>query len=401
MADVIVVGGGVSGLTFAWKAAAAGRRVRVLEAADRPGGCVHSHRLPDGFWFELGAHTVYNSYGGFLGLAEATGAVRSLIGRGPARKRFGLLRRDEYLWLTPPRVLLALDWLEAAISLPGGLWRRREGETVYSHYSRLVGRRNYDRVLSPFLEAVPSQKADGFPAEGPGSLFKKRPRRGDYPRSFGFEGGLQSVCEAAAALPGVELETGAEAVRVSRGGAGLSVTLADGRAESAPWVAVAVSPDRAALLLRDDFHELADAVAKVATVEVDTAAVVLPRERCWLPEIAFLVPVDDLFHSAVTRDPFPHPSRRAVAFHFRPGIPREPRLRRMAEVLRLPVEDLGQVIETRKTLPAPALGHGELVAEIDRCLAGGRLALTGNYFAGLAIEDCVQRSVAEWNRVAM
>jgi protoporphyrinogen/coproporphyrinogen III oxidase len=400
MVDVIVVGGGVSGLTFAWKAAAAGRTVRVLEATDRPGGCIQSHRLPDGFWFELGAHTVYNSYGGFLGLAEAAGAVRGLVGRGGARKRFGLLRQGEYTWLTPPRVLLALDWLEAALALPGGLFRPRQGETVYSHYSRLVGRKNYDRVLSPFLEAVPSQKADGFPAEGPGSLFKKRPRRGDYPRSFGFQGGLQSVCDAAATLPGVELATGAEAVRVARAGAGLAVTLADGRTEAARVVAVAVSPDRAAALLRDDFHELADAVAKVATVEVETAAVVLPRERCWLPEVAFLVPVDDLFHSAVTRDPFPDPARRALAFHFRPGVPRAARLRRMAEVLRLPVEDLGPVVEARKTLPAPALGHGELVAEMDRCLAGGRLALTGNYFAGMAIEDCVQRSVAEWQRVA-
>ena len=90
-----------------------------------------------------------------------------------------------------------------------------------------------------------------------------------------------------------------------------------------------------------------------------------------------------------------------MAFHFRPGLGREARLHRMAEVLRLPVEELGQVIEARRTLPAPALGHGDLVAEMDRCLAGGRLALTGNYFAGLAIEDCVQRSVSEWRRVAM
>jgi UDP-galactopyranose mutase len=72
----------------------------------------------------------------------------------------------------------------------------------------------------------------------------------------------------------------------------------------------------------------------------------------------------------------------------------------MAAVLRVPRTDLGEVVETRRTLPAPALGHGEIVAELDRLLAGGRLALTGNYFAGLAIEDCVQRSFAEWKRIA-
>ncbi len=399
MSDVIVVGGGVSGLTFAWKAAAAGRTVRVLERASRVGGCVHSHRRSDGFWFEMGAHTAYNSYGAFLELAAATGAVRAMLRREQARKRFGLLRAGAYTWLTPPRVLWAMDWAEAARSFPRGVLRRKSGETVYSYYSGLVGRRNYDRLLSPFLEAVPSQKADGFPAAGPGSLFKRRPRSKAYPRSYGFQGGLQAVCEAAASFPGVTVETGVEVVSVARDGAGYSVYTADGRNLAAPCLAVAAPPDRAVALLRDDFHELSDVVAKIRTVDVDSVGVVLPHEKCWMPEVAFLVPVDDLFHSAVTRDPFPDPAQRAFAFHFRPGLSRDARLRRVSEILRVPLPELGDVVESRATLPSPALGHAEVVAEIDRCLAGGKLALTGNYFGGLAIEDCASRSVEEWQRV--
>ena len=46
------------------------------------------------------------------------------------------------------------------------------------------------------------------------------------------------------------------------------------------------------------------------------------------------------------------------------------------------------------------MGHGDIVAALDSRLAGGRLALTGNYFQGLAIEDCVQRSFAEWERLS-
>jgi UDP-galactopyranose mutase len=46
------------------------------------------------------------------------------------------------------------------------------------------------------------------------------------------------------------------------------------------------------------------------------------------------------------------------------------------------------------------LGHDRTVHELDRLLAGQRLALTGNYFSGLAIEDCVLRSRAEWRRVS-
>ncbi len=398
--DVIVVGGGVSGLTFAWKAAAAGRAVRVLERSERVGGCLNSHRRPDGFWFEMGAHTAYNSYGTFLELAEATGAVRGLMRRQQARKQFGLLRGGEYLWFTPPRILWALDWWEAALAFPRGVLRKRSGETVYSYYAGLVGRRNYGRLLSPFLHAVPSQKADGFPAAGPGSLFKTRPRRKDYPRSFGFQGGLQSVCDGAAALPGVTVETGAEVVSVARDGAGYSVYTADGRNLSAPVLAVAAPLRRAVDLLRDDFHELSGVLARIGTVEVQSVGVALPRERCWMPEAAFLVPADDLFHSAVTRDPFPDPVQRAFAFHFRAGPSRDQRIDRMAEVLRVPRAELGEVVEAQASLPSPAVGHGDVVAEIDRCLAGGRLALCGNYFGGLAIEDCALRSAGEWRRVS-
>jgi UDP-galactopyranose mutase len=399
-ADVIVVGAGISGLSLAWRAARDGRKVVVLERAARVGGCFHSHRTPDGFWFEMGAHTTYNSYGGFLDLIVGAGVADRIVERGPARATFGLLHGGEVEWLTPPKVLLRLSWLEAALHFPFGVFRKKEGETVYSYYAHLIGRRNYDRLLSAFFAAVPSQKADGFPVEGPGSLFKKRPRRKEFPRSFGIQGGLQTVCEAAARVPGVSVETGVAVTRVAAKGSGFAVTTADGRTLEAPRVAVAAPPDAAAGLLRDGFHELASAIARVGTVAVESAGVVLPRSKCWMPPCAFVVPVDDLFFSCVTRDPFPDPERRGFAFHFRPGVSRADKLRRMSEVLRVSREDLGEPVEERRTLPAPALGHAEIVRDVDACLAGSGLAVAGNYFAGLAIEDCVGRSFSEWARIA-
>ena len=398
--DVIVVGAGVSGIAFAYQAVRAGRTVLLLEREPRVGGCLHSHRTPDGFWFEMGAHTTYNSYGGFLDIAVASSAAKKIVERGPARGRFGLVRGEDYRWLTPPKVLLQLNWLEAAIHFPFNVLRAKDGQTVYSYYSRLIGRRNYDRVLGPFFAAVPSQSADAFPIEGPGSLFKKRPRREEFVRSFGFQGGLQTLAEDAVRLPGIELETGVDVAGVARGGSGYVVTTADGRTLEAEIVAVATPPDVARRILDQDFHEVAIAIARVKTVEVESHGVVLPREKCWMPEVAFVIPVDDMFHSAVTRDPFPDPARRAFAFHFKPGHTRETRIRRMAEVLRLRPEELGPVVDGRRVLPSPALGHADVVKELDRCLAGGRLALTGNYFQGLAIEDCVIRSNEEWARVA-
>jgi protoporphyrinogen oxidase len=50
-------------------------------------------------------------------------------------------------------------------------------------------------------------------------------------------------------------------------------------------------------------------------------------------------------------------------------------------------------------LPALRKGHAELVRRIDRALAGTRLALTGNWFVGVSIEDCLTRSRQEMDRL--
>ena len=82
--DLIVVGGGISGLSLAHLFASAGSQVVVLERSPRLGGCLHSEQLESGFWFEMGAHTCYNSYGGLIRLIEANDQVPQLLARAKA-----------------------------------------------------------------------------------------------------------------------------------------------------------------------------------------------------------------------------------------------------------------------------------------------------------------------------
>jgi UDP-galactopyranose mutase len=399
--DAIVIGGGISGLAFACRAAAAGKVALVLERSERLGGCIDTRRPDPTFWLEMGAHTCYNSYGSFIEIVETCGLRERIQPRGKARRCFALHSGGKLTAMGPFSVFLQFDPWEILRAVPSWPFAGKDGQTIRSYYSRLVGRQNYDRILGPFMAAVPSQSADDWPASGPGSLFKKRSRRKDVARSFTFRDGLSTIVAGIAARPGVHTLTGAPVRDVRRAGRGFQVTTADGRRFEAPVVALAVPPPEAATVARADFPELAGQLAGIRMASIDTLGVVVARGKVTIPEIAFLVPRDDIFFSVVTRDPVVDPARRAFTFHFRTGYSRAEKLSRVSDVLGIGESDLLEVCEGTTALPSPVLGHGDRMREIDRLLEGGRLAVTGNYFAGLAIEDCVLRSSAEWTRCSV
>jgi len=400
--DVVIIGGGISGLSFAFHAARAGRAVRVIEQDTRAGGCLDTRTSPDGFWIELGAHTCYNSYGAFIELLEGLDLLGELQPRGKPVLRFlagdavlpgknlgGLLRRMS-LW-------------ELARSLPRMIGASPDGRTVRSHYGRIVGAGNYERVLGPMLSAVPSQCADEFPAD---MLFKKRPRRKDVLRSFTLKGGLGAVIDRIARRPGVTITTGRAATAVERDGAGFVVTLADGERLGAELVAIATPPRTAARLVSGIVPDVAGKLGELGEANVDSMGVVVGADKvAGVPYSTFLIPAGpgaphrDIFHSVVTRDVVPDATWRGFVFHFHPGHGEAERLARVTALLGVARADLAQVTERRTVLPSPVLGHRDVIAGLDAALGGSRLAVTGNWFAGLAIEDCVVRSRAEWQRV--
>jgi UDP-galactopyranose mutase len=394
--DVLVIGGGISGASFAFHAATAGRRVAVVEREGQAGGCLDTQSTPAGFWYELGGHTCYNSYGAFLELLEGCGLLGELQARGKSVLRF--LEGDELVGGSNLLLLLKLfDKTELLRALPRWIGARQEGETVRSYYSRLVGSRNYARVLGPMLSAVPSQTADAFPAT---MLFKKRERRKDVLRSFTLRGGLRRAAEAALGQPGIESLPGRAALGVERSGAGFAATLDDGARLEADVLALAVPPSAAAGLLERVLPEVSAQAAKVREAHVESLGFAVRADRVGVPYATFFIPLEDAFHSIVTRDVVSDADWRGFAVHFRPGTAGEERVQRAARVLRIQPQDMEAVTERQRVLPSPVLGHADLVAAIDRDLKGQRIAVTGNWFAGLAIEDCVLRSRAEWQRIA-
>ena len=387
--DVAVLGAGISGLSAAHTCARAGLNCLVLEEAATPGGCIHTIRTSDGFWFELGTHTLYNSYGSLLDILEATELTSAIVRR----------QRAPFRLLVEGKVRSVPSQL-AMVGLLASAWRalteKKANRSVADYYGRLVGKRNWQHVFSPLFSAVPCQRADDFPAE---MLFKRRPRRKEFPRSFTLKRGLSTLVDRLTANERVTLRTNAAARALTRTQQGYDVTSADGSTTLASNVILALPPAVAAQLLAPLLPEAATALAKIRSAAIVSTGVVFAQKDVAFPRLAGLVPIDDVFFSAVSRDVVPDDRLRALSFHFRTGLTLDERVDHIARVTGANRKAFLHVAEHATSLSAPRLGHADLVHAIDRGIAGSHVYVTGNFFAGLAVEDCVLRSVAEAGRL--
>ncbi|HRD50640.1 MAG TPA: FAD-dependent oxidoreductase [Candidatus Contendobacter sp.] len=392
--DLLIIGAGIAGLSMAHYAASAGLKTRVLESEQRAGGCLHSHRFGgalDGFWLELGAHSSFNSYGNLLAILERI----QLLNRLQRRAKVGFRLFAEGAVHGIPSQLYVSELLLAPFRLIG---MKKTGRSVADYFGSIVGPRNYAAVFEPAFSAVICQPAGDFPAD---SLFRSRPRRKDVPRGFTLSGGLQTIADSLSRQPGIVVELGCAAREIRRDGANF-VVHTDGGEYAARALCLATPVAVAAELLRTEFPHLADPLAQIQTARVETVGVAAPVAALKLPPLAGLIGRNEAFYSAVSRDTVPNPAYRGFTFHFRPGVLDEAGKRaRMGAALGLPRTAFGPEHTVMKInqLPALRVGHDAVIRAVDHALAGSRLALTGNYFTGVAIEDCVTRSLGEFARL--
>ena len=406
--DVAIIGAGISGLSFAHYCAKSGLETVVLEKSDRVGGCFHSHRFgaepkaldrPEDFWLELGAHTCYNSYASLINVIEEAGIIKELLPREKAP--FKMLSGGKL-----KSIPSMLNIMELILSAPRMLYAKKAGETMESYYSKVVGKKNYSRVFGPVFDAIISQKADDFPAD---ALFKKRPRRKDILKSFTLSHGLSTITDAIAGEPGISVLAGREVISVAKDSGGYLVTAAGREEIRSKYLTLAVPPPVAARALQAGFPDLSAILAKIKVKSVETVGVLLPKEACKLEPVAGIIPAisstsgapGEGFFSGVSRDVVKDSRYRGFAFHFRPGLlDFSQKIDTIARILNVtPGQILKTVEKEDNVIPSLRLGHDAWVSETDRLLSGRSLFITGNYFNGVAIEDCVTRAALEFARL--
>jgi oxygen-dependent protoporphyrinogen oxidase len=392
--ELVVVGGGISGLGMAHMAAKKGLKPVVIEAGGKVGGCLRSHHFdaPEGaFWAELGAHTCFNSYGNLLAMLEDLGLLDELLAK----------EKLSYQLLTAKglrKITSQLNFIELLFSLPKLLTLKKEQCTAEQFYGGIVGKKNFKRVLGPALSAVICQSAAQFPAS---SLFIKKPRRKEIMRSFTADGGLEKFAQLIADQPGIDVRTILAVSKIEKIELGYRLELDDGTNIEADNLALAIAPDLAARLLEPILPEISTQLQQIEMVEIETLSVLIEKKHLKLEPVAGIIAVDEDFYSAVARDPVPDDNYRAFTFHFRPGrVDQVGKMVRISEILGLNNPSEIELVANRENrLPSLRMGHEKRIAALDTLLADQSLALTGNWFTGVSIEDSLCRTASEFKRL--
>lgn len=302
--DVLVIGGGISGLASAWWLAREGLSVEVWESDERAGGKILSTRR-DGYLTERAAAMVMNFRPEVVDLVRETGLETAKTSRLPAAEARRYLVCGGKLKALPMRLgamLASPLWSPKAklrlLLEPFILTSGRKDEPVSEFICRRLGREVLEKAMEPFVAGTLASDPDQTSAAAAlprltalvqryGSISAGilvnhvlRRRTACTTDTFSFYGGISTLVDALARAPGVNLRSGHCVRELVREDAGwrISARTAEGhRSLSAPHVIISTPAPAAAALLKPLDRELAELLCGIVYAAVTVVHTGLDR----------------------------------------------------------------------------------------------------------------------------
>ena len=322
--EVVVVGGGVTGLVAARRLAAAGAGVTLLERSSRLGGLVTTDH-DDGFVIEGGADSFVAGKGSVLVLARELGLDEQVVSSRPEHRGSHVWWDGDLLplpggllFIVPSRIraLLGsplLSWAGRARALADLVLPRSDGvedESLESFVTRRLGREVLDRIAEPLIAGIHAAEPHtmSLRASFPRLIDMEREHRSlilaaraaasrpipanglSHFASFA-EGMGQLVAALAADSRGVEIRPGVGVTGIEEATPGYRVSLDDGFALVADGVVLATPARVTSQLLTDLVPEAANALSGIHQVASTTVTLAYGADD--LPPLAgsgFVVP---------------------------------------------------------------------------------------------------------------
>lgn len=390
--DCIVVGGGISGISFAHNLSFGGKKVLLLEKNENIGGQIQTYKsakYPD-FWVETGSHTCYNSYTSLL----------TMIAESDLNNKIYPLDKCSYVLSTKKGIkgffsqISLLPLIFNAIKI---FFSSKADKTVREYFRPIVGGKNYDKLFNKAFRAVICQPADEYPAE----LFlkKRKDRLKDIPRKYSFEEGIQSMLYHITEKDNFEVKTGNEVESITLDNGLYQINTSEGITFRSYNIGIATNPKIAAALLKDIEPQINKLLNTIPLYDSETLNVIIGKDKLSLEKVAGIISDSDEFMSAVSRDSIEHDHLRSFSFHFMGNSQsEEDKINIVCKVLNIEKNDILEHSFVNHILPSPRKEHVNIIQQVNDLRIRDTIFLLGNYYYGMSLEDCVKRSQDEYGR---
>ncbi|RJO63852.1 MAG: protoporphyrinogen oxidase [Myxococcales bacterium] len=446
MIDVLVVGGGVSGLACAWALKTAGLAVKLLEAEETPGGNLRT--VQDGAWrYELGPHSFLPSSDAIWTLIEKLQIEERVAAAASASQARFIFKNGRLMPLpTSPWAFIATPLLSA-----GGKFRllaepfvkggASERDTAREFFRRRLGDEATEWIIGPFVSGIyagdPARLGarDAFPKmwrweRDAGSMIRgarrylkrKRIERGARAKRkglFSFQGGLGELTGRLAGELGPACQSGEGVTAVERK-IGRWLVQTEAATYEAKRLVVAVPPLPAARLLAPVSASLALALSQVEMAPVAVVHVGVTGEAAAaVPDgFGYLVPrglglrtLGCVFVSKLFAGRAPE-GGELLTFYL--GGALDPEAARLddAALVALALDEFAQAVGPRlapayvkvlrhpQAIPQLTVGHVDRIAALLEQARGlGALDFAGNYLTGVGMNDAAQSGLDAAERI--
>ena len=441
---VVVVGGGISGLTIAWHLKRAGVDVCLLDAAPGVGGCIQTESR-DGFLLEKGPFNVMVRDPSFEDLLLAVeDEVPVVAASDVAKKRYIYLNGRLSAVPTNPIALMTTGLLSLGgrLRLLRGLFvsgkAGRAEETIDQVATRRIGRQAADNLVSAAISGIfagDTKKlslsacfptvgridAEATSLIGYGLSAALRKKKGDRPKRrwrglVSIEGGLGALTGVLGRYLGADLLSGCRVESTTPRADGFDVGYVDAegvqRKLACERLVLASSAHETGRLLAPALPEAASALGAIYSASLVVLNLGFRRTDVGHPldGFGFLVPQTQagfpLMGSLWADSIFPHhapPDKRLIRVFI--GGARDPGSvdRSDDELLTIAMDSLRGLLKLtgdpvlvdpcryRAAIPQYHAGHRERIVRLRESTAKlPRLHLVGNYLEGVSLNDCVR-----------
>lgn len=448
MNRVVVIGGGISGLTCAYRLKRLGADVKLFESSGHAGGLIGSVEQ-DGFLFERGPQS-FQGTTPLLDLIRELGIEAELLEADPAAPRYVLRNgRLQKIPMSPPALigssLLGIGSRWKIVSEPfRNTTPPGHEESVAEFVRRKFGHEILEYLVSPFVSGVyagdPEQLSlrAAFPSleeweKQFGSVvrgaMKSRPANGEKkkaPPLCSFRRGLSTLTETLASELGGSLRAGVRVEKLSAfqsGRAGLEIHVVENGGHEAiqsDAVILATPAYTSAQLIAPQSSQIAQLLSGIPYAPVAVVAAGYYAKQFSEPPdgFGFLIPrkekmrtLGTVWNSSLFAGRAPESCVLMTSFlggATDPALVQKPEdeiasianseNRHILQINGAPIASVTWKHE--KALPQYNLGHGHIIESLCEAQSGlPGVFFCGNYLAGPAIGKCVEQALRTADQV--